>query len=163
MIRAFVLTILLAAIFTGLSYPVYWWLLRWARGHEALAAIARSFCCCCWSSHRCSQYLEPGQTERYESPRPSGRASNNSWTSRARAIQPVGSVAIDPVEQPVVYGGVYGASPGANARHGPRIVISTMAGRKSSIHGSRATLDTGTPGGASLARERSRRMSRSDA
>jgi hypothetical protein len=98
MIRAFVLTILLAAIFTGLSYPVYRWLLRWARGHEALAAIARSFCCCCWSSHRCSQYLEPGQTERYESPRPSGRASNNSWTSRARAIQPVGSVAIDPVE-----------------------------------------------------------------
>mgnify|MGYP003694457091 CR=1 FL=1 len=40
MIRAFLLTILLAAIFTGLSYPVYRWLLRRVRGHEALAAIA---------------------------------------------------------------------------------------------------------------------------
>jgi predicted PurR-regulated permease PerM len=40
MIRAFVLTILLAAIFTGLSYPVYRWVLRYARGHDALAAIA---------------------------------------------------------------------------------------------------------------------------
>jgi predicted PurR-regulated permease PerM len=40
MIRAFLLTILLAAIFTGLSYPVYQWLLRRLRGREALAAIA---------------------------------------------------------------------------------------------------------------------------
>jgi predicted PurR-regulated permease PerM len=40
MIRAFLLTILLAAIFTGLSYPVYRRLLRLVRGHEALAAIA---------------------------------------------------------------------------------------------------------------------------
>ena len=34
------LTILLAAIFTGLSYPVYQWLLGWLRGRKALAAIA---------------------------------------------------------------------------------------------------------------------------
>ena len=40
MIRAFLLTILLAAIFTGLSYPVYRWLLGWLRGREPLAAIA---------------------------------------------------------------------------------------------------------------------------
>jgi predicted PurR-regulated permease PerM len=40
MIRAFVLTILLAAIFTGLSYPVYRWVLRHARGHDAIAAVA---------------------------------------------------------------------------------------------------------------------------
>jgi len=40
MIRAFLLTILLAAIFTGLSYPVYRWLLRRLHGREALAAIA---------------------------------------------------------------------------------------------------------------------------
>ena len=40
MIRAFLLTILLAAIFTGLSYPVYRWLLRRLRGRRALAAIA---------------------------------------------------------------------------------------------------------------------------
>jgi predicted PurR-regulated permease PerM len=39
MIRAFLLTILLAAIFAGLSYPVYQWLLRWLRGRAALAAI----------------------------------------------------------------------------------------------------------------------------
>jgi predicted PurR-regulated permease PerM len=40
MIRAFLLTILLAAIFTGLSYPVYQWLLWRFRGREALAATA---------------------------------------------------------------------------------------------------------------------------
>jgi predicted PurR-regulated permease PerM len=40
MIRAFLLTILLAAIFTGLSYPVYQWLLGRFRGRETLAAIA---------------------------------------------------------------------------------------------------------------------------
>ena len=40
MIRAFLLTILLAAIFTGLSYPVYQRLLRAFRGGSALAAIA---------------------------------------------------------------------------------------------------------------------------
>lgn len=40
MIRAFRLTILLAAIFAALSYPVYQWWLRQGRGHEALAAIA---------------------------------------------------------------------------------------------------------------------------
>ena len=40
MIRAFLLTILLAAIFAGLSYPVYQWLLGRLRGREALAAIA---------------------------------------------------------------------------------------------------------------------------
>jgi predicted PurR-regulated permease PerM len=40
MIRAFLLTILLAAIFTGLSYPVYQWLLDRFRGRAALAAIA---------------------------------------------------------------------------------------------------------------------------
>jgi predicted PurR-regulated permease PerM len=40
MIRAFLLTILLAAIFAGLSYPVYRWLLRRLRGQAALAAIA---------------------------------------------------------------------------------------------------------------------------
>ena len=32
MIRDFLLTILLAAIFTALSYPIYRWLLRWFRG-----------------------------------------------------------------------------------------------------------------------------------
>jgi predicted PurR-regulated permease PerM len=40
MIRSFLLTILLAAIFTGLSYPVYRWLLRRVGGRQALAAIA---------------------------------------------------------------------------------------------------------------------------
>ena len=39
MIRAFLLTILLAAIFAGLSYPVYQWVLGWLRGRNALAAI----------------------------------------------------------------------------------------------------------------------------
>ncbi|MGH9348269.1 MAG: AI-2E family transporter [Vicinamibacterales bacterium] len=40
MIRAFVVTILLAAIFTGLSYPVYQWLLARLGGRRALAAVA---------------------------------------------------------------------------------------------------------------------------
>jgi predicted PurR-regulated permease PerM len=40
MIRTFMLTILLAAIFTGLSYPVYQWLLGYFRGRRALTAIA---------------------------------------------------------------------------------------------------------------------------
>ncbi len=40
MIRGFLLTIVLAAIFTGLSYPVYRRLLRRLGGREALAAIA---------------------------------------------------------------------------------------------------------------------------
>jgi len=40
MIRAFLLTILLAAIFAGLSYPVYEWILVRIRGRKALAAIA---------------------------------------------------------------------------------------------------------------------------
>ena len=40
MIRTFLLTILLAAIFTGLSYPVYQWLLGRFRGRPALTAIA---------------------------------------------------------------------------------------------------------------------------
>ena len=40
MIRGFLVTILLAAIFTGLSYPVYQWLLARVRGRQALAAVA---------------------------------------------------------------------------------------------------------------------------
>jgi predicted PurR-regulated permease PerM len=40
MIRAFLLTILLAGIFTGLSYPMYRWLSRAFGGRSALAAIA---------------------------------------------------------------------------------------------------------------------------
>jgi predicted PurR-regulated permease PerM len=40
MIRVFLLTILLAAIFAGLSYPVYEWMLGRVRGRKALAAIA---------------------------------------------------------------------------------------------------------------------------
>lgn len=40
MIRAFLLTILLAAIFSGLSYPVYQWLLGRFHGRAPLAAIA---------------------------------------------------------------------------------------------------------------------------
>ena len=40
MIRAFLLTILLAAIFTGLSYPVYQWMLGWLGGRKVVAAIA---------------------------------------------------------------------------------------------------------------------------
>jgi predicted PurR-regulated permease PerM len=40
MIRSFLLTILLAAIFTGLSYPVYQWVLGRLRGRKALAAVA---------------------------------------------------------------------------------------------------------------------------
>jgi predicted PurR-regulated permease PerM len=40
MIRAFLLTILLAAIFAGLSYPVYEWMLGRIRGRKPLAAIA---------------------------------------------------------------------------------------------------------------------------
>jgi predicted PurR-regulated permease PerM len=40
MIRAFLLTILLSAIFAGLSYPAYEWLLRRLGGRKAPAAIA---------------------------------------------------------------------------------------------------------------------------
>jgi len=40
MIRAFLLTILLAAIFTGVTYPIYRWLLGLSRGRETLSAIA---------------------------------------------------------------------------------------------------------------------------
>lgn len=40
MIRDFLLTILLAAIFTAVSYPMYQWFLRWVRGRSAVAAIA---------------------------------------------------------------------------------------------------------------------------
>ena len=40
MIRGFLVTILLAAIFTGLSYPVYQWLLARLGGRQALAAVA---------------------------------------------------------------------------------------------------------------------------
>lgn len=40
MIRTFLLTIVLAAIFTGLSYPVYQWLLGRVGGRRPLAAIA---------------------------------------------------------------------------------------------------------------------------
>jgi len=40
MIRVFLLTIVLAAIFTALSYPVYQWLLRRLGGRAPLAAIA---------------------------------------------------------------------------------------------------------------------------
>ena len=40
MIRAFLLTILLAAIFTGLSYPMYLWFLRRFHNRSALSAIA---------------------------------------------------------------------------------------------------------------------------
>jgi predicted PurR-regulated permease PerM len=40
MIRAFLLTILLAAIFTALSYPMYRWFVRRLHGRAALAAIA---------------------------------------------------------------------------------------------------------------------------
>jgi predicted PurR-regulated permease PerM len=40
MIQAFLLTILLAAIFAGLGYPVYEWLLGRLRGHKALVGIA---------------------------------------------------------------------------------------------------------------------------
>ena len=43
MIRDFLLTILLAAIFTALSYPMYRWLLRRFRDRSALAAIATLF------------------------------------------------------------------------------------------------------------------------
>jgi predicted PurR-regulated permease PerM len=40
MIRAFLLTILLAAIFAGLSYPVYEWMLGRMRDRKPLAAVA---------------------------------------------------------------------------------------------------------------------------
>lgn len=40
MIRAFLLTILLAAIFAGLSYPIYQWFLRRFRGRAVIAALA---------------------------------------------------------------------------------------------------------------------------
>lgn len=40
MIRGFLVTIVLAAIFSGLSYPVYRWLLRRLAGRGALAAVA---------------------------------------------------------------------------------------------------------------------------
>jgi predicted PurR-regulated permease PerM len=40
MIRTFLLTILLAAIFTALSYPIYRWLVQRFHGRSALAAIA---------------------------------------------------------------------------------------------------------------------------
>jgi predicted PurR-regulated permease PerM len=40
MIRAFLVTILLAAIFAGLSYPLYEWMVGRLRGHKTVAAIA---------------------------------------------------------------------------------------------------------------------------
>ncbi|MGE0043138.1 MAG: AI-2E family transporter [Vicinamibacterales bacterium] len=40
MVQAFLLTILLAAIFTGLVYPAYTWIVRRLGGHEPVAAIA---------------------------------------------------------------------------------------------------------------------------
>jgi predicted PurR-regulated permease PerM len=40
MVQLFLVTIVLAAIFTGLSYPVYQWLLARFRGQRALAAVA---------------------------------------------------------------------------------------------------------------------------
>ena len=40
MIQTFLLTILLAAIFAGLSYPVYQWVLRGVHGRKPIAAIA---------------------------------------------------------------------------------------------------------------------------
>lgn len=40
MIRPFLLTILLAAIFTGVGYPIYSWVLRHFRGQKASAALA---------------------------------------------------------------------------------------------------------------------------
>ena len=40
MIRAFLLTILLAAIFAGLSYPLYQWILARMRGRKPLAAVS---------------------------------------------------------------------------------------------------------------------------
>ena len=40
MIRMFLLTILLAAIFSGVARPVYLKLERWLRGHRALASVA---------------------------------------------------------------------------------------------------------------------------
>src|SRR5918999_2195692 len=40
MVRTFLLTILLAAIFTGLSYPMYLWFLRAFRNRSTIAAIA---------------------------------------------------------------------------------------------------------------------------
>jgi predicted PurR-regulated permease PerM len=40
MIREFLMTILLAAIFTGLSYPLFGWLLERLRGRRALAALS---------------------------------------------------------------------------------------------------------------------------
>jgi predicted PurR-regulated permease PerM len=40
MIRDFLLTIVLASIFAGLSYPLYRWLLQRVRRHEVVAAIA---------------------------------------------------------------------------------------------------------------------------
>lgn len=48
MIRAFLLTILLAAIFAGLSYPVYRWVLGRAGRRKALAAIATLVLFWCW-------------------------------------------------------------------------------------------------------------------
>jgi predicted PurR-regulated permease PerM len=40
MIRPFLFTIVLAAVFAGLSHPVYMGVLGWLRGRKALAAIA---------------------------------------------------------------------------------------------------------------------------
>lgn len=40
MVRAFLLTILMAALFTGLSYPLYRWMVRLMRGRARLAALA---------------------------------------------------------------------------------------------------------------------------
>jgi predicted PurR-regulated permease PerM len=38
-IRRFLLAVLLAAVFAGLAYPLYRWILRRLRGHRALAAV----------------------------------------------------------------------------------------------------------------------------
>jgi hypothetical protein len=79
MVRAFLLTILLAAIFAGLSYPVYEWMLRRVRGRTALAAVATLLLLLVVVMAPLGAVLGPGPMKRCASPRPSGRVSS-SWS-----------------------------------------------------------------------------------
>ena len=84
MIREFLLTILLAAIFAAVSYPMYRWFLRGVRGrparggdrHAADAAHARHRA----AARACSA---PARTKRCASPRSFGRNSSASCRGRA--------------------------------------------------------------------------------
>ena len=90
MIRAFLLTILLAAIFAGLSYPVYRWVLGRAGGRKALAAIVTLVLLLVLVMAPLLAVLGAGANEALASPRPSGRVSSSSSISLVKSTADCG-------------------------------------------------------------------------